>query len=193
MGGDLVAESSPAGGARFTLNLSVETGAAPRTPVPAAIPTEAPAAFAGAPLALVVDDHEVNRRVLDQILSALGLRVELAADGEAALAAAGARVFDVILMDVNMPGLDGLDATRRLRAQGPNRETPGDRRHRRRLPGRARGLPGGGDGRLGGKAVRRPGPAGGAGPGAEGAGVGRSLRNRFDFQSPLIPANAHGR
>jgi signal transduction histidine kinase/CheY-like chemotaxis protein len=124
MGGDLVAESSPAGGARFTLNLSVETGAAPRTPVPAAIPTEAPAAFAGAPLALVVDDHEVNRRVLDQILSALGLRVELAADGEAALAAAGARVFDVILMDVNMPGLDGLDATRRLRAQGPNRETP---------------------------------------------------------------------
>ncbi|MGR4865616.1 response regulator [Caulobacter sp. LARHSG274] len=124
MGGDLVAESPPAGGARFTLNLPVEAGTAPPTPEPAAVLTEAPGGFSGAPLALVVDDHEVNRRVLDQILSALGLRVELAADGEAALAAAGARVFDVILMDVNMPGLDGLDATRRLRTQGPNRETP---------------------------------------------------------------------
>jgi signal transduction histidine kinase/CheY-like chemotaxis protein len=124
MGGDLVAESPPAGGARFTLCLPVEAGTAPPTPAPAAVLTEAPGAFSGAPLALVVDDHEVNRRVLAQILSALGLRVELAADGEAALAAAGARVFDVILMDVNMPGLDGLDATRRLRTQGPNRETP---------------------------------------------------------------------
>jgi signal transduction histidine kinase len=124
MGGDLVAESPPAGRARVTLSLPVEPCAAPPVPAEPLALAEAPAGFAGAPLALVVDDHEVNRRVLHQILSALGLRVELAVDGETALAAAGARVFDLILMDVNMPGLDGLDTTRRLRAHGPNRATP---------------------------------------------------------------------
>ncbi|EJL34439.1 signal transduction histidine kinase [Caulobacter sp. AP07] len=119
MGGDLVAQSAPAGGARFVLTVPTPEGVAP-----AAEPAPAPAVFAGAPRALVVDDHEVNRRVLDQILGALGLQVELAGDGEAALAVAGERRFDVILMDVNMPGLDGLDTTRRLRTEGPNRRTP---------------------------------------------------------------------
>jgi signal transduction histidine kinase/ActR/RegA family two-component response regulator len=121
MGGDLVAEARPEGGARFILTLPAPPGAAPADP-----DTAAPdlAAFTDAPLALVVDDHEVNRRLLGQILDALGLRVELAVDGEAALAVADGRRFDVILMDVNMPGLDGLDATRRLRADGPNRVTP---------------------------------------------------------------------
>lgn len=121
MGGDLIAEAPVAGGARFSLTLPVAAGLAPTVP-----DTGAPdlIAFAGAPLALVVDDHEVNRRVLEQILGALGLRVELAVDGEGGLAAAARRRFDVILMDVNMPGLDGLDATRRLRASGLNIATP---------------------------------------------------------------------
>jgi signal transduction histidine kinase/CheY-like chemotaxis protein len=121
MGGDLIAQAPAGGGARFVLSLPAPEGAAPSQPAPRA---SVPQVFAGAPMALVVDDHEVNRRVLDQILRALGLRVETAADGEAALTIAGARRFDVILMDVNMPGLDGLDATRRLRAQGPNTVTP---------------------------------------------------------------------
>jgi signal transduction histidine kinase/CheY-like chemotaxis protein len=121
MGGDLNAEVRPEGGARFVLTLPADKGAAPAAP-----DVDAPdlAAFDASPLALVVDDHEVNRRLLDQILSTLGLRVEVAADGEAGLALAADRRFDVILMDVNMPGLDGLDATRRLRAHGPNQATP---------------------------------------------------------------------
>jgi CheY-like chemotaxis protein len=121
MGGDLAAQSAPGGGARFILTLPVPEGVAP-----AALATSSPTpvAFADKPLALVVDDHEVNRRLLDQILRALGVRTVLATDGEAALAAAGARRFDVVLMDINMPGLDGLDTTRRLRAGGPNARTP---------------------------------------------------------------------
>jgi signal transduction histidine kinase/CheY-like chemotaxis protein len=121
MGGDLTAETPAEGGARFVLTLPVASGAAPTAP-----DTEAPALvpFIDAPLALVVDDHEVNRRILEQILGALGLKVVLAIDGEASLAVAARQRFDVILMDVNMPGLDGLDTTLRLRASGLNRDTP---------------------------------------------------------------------
>ena len=121
MGGELTAQSAADGGARFILTLPTPEGVAP--PMPVASPST-PAMFTDKPLALIVDDHEVNRRLLDQILRALGVRTVLAADGEAALVAAGDRRFDVILMDVNMPGLDGLDATRRLRTGGPNARTP---------------------------------------------------------------------
>jgi len=121
MGGDLVARSPAEGGAVFELTLPVAAGI---EPLELTVPATAPAAFDGAPLVLVVDDHDVNRRLLSQVLGAMGLRVELAVDGEAGLALASDRRFDVILMDVNMPGLDGLDTTRRMRAEGPNRNTP---------------------------------------------------------------------
>ncbi len=109
------------GGAVFHLTLPVAVGV---EPLELTIPATSPTAFDGAPLVLVVDDHDVNRRLLSQVLGAMGLSVELAADGEAGLALAGERRFDAILVDVNMPGLDGLDTTRRLRAEGPNRATP---------------------------------------------------------------------
>lgn len=65
---------------------------------------------------LVVDDEAPNRRLLERLLTASGWRVTLAEDGEAALAAFAREPFDLVLMDVRMPGLDGYETTRRLKA-----------------------------------------------------------------------------
>ena len=74
---------------------------------------------------LVVDDHEINRRAVQLILTPLGVEIATAVDGLAALTAAEVQTYDVIFMDVRMPELDGRETTRRLRAgDGPNRATP---------------------------------------------------------------------
>jgi signal transduction histidine kinase/CheY-like chemotaxis protein len=75
--------------------------------------------------ALVVDDHDINRRAVELILAPLGCEIATAADGLAALALCEAQAFDVIFMDVRMPDLDGRETTRRLRAGGGfNASTP---------------------------------------------------------------------
>src|SRR3954447_11058005 len=67
---------------------------------------------------LLVDDDAPIRRMLERTLSAEGYDVVAAADGGAALAAVERSVPDAIVLDVTMPGLDGLAVTRRLRAKG---------------------------------------------------------------------------
>ena len=67
---------------------------------------------------LVVDDDAPIRRMLERTLSAEGYEVESAADGGAALAAIEREVPDLLILDVAMSGLDGLDVCRRLRAKG---------------------------------------------------------------------------
>ena len=75
--------------------------------------------------ALVVDDHEVNRRAVALMLEPFGVQLTAAASGVDALELLAANAFDVILMDVYMPGMDGREVCRRLRATpGPNQHTP---------------------------------------------------------------------
>ncbi len=69
-----------------------------------------------APLVLVVDDSRVVRRIAAQQLEADGLLVAECADGEEALATASAVVPDLILLDMTMPGMDGIETCRRLKA-----------------------------------------------------------------------------
>jgi signal transduction histidine kinase/CheY-like chemotaxis protein len=117
MGGDLTATSVRGQGSRFTLALTVDAAEAPTDRAPRA-------AIDGARV-LVVDDHVVNRRAIELVLEPFGIRPTLAESGERALELLGTELFDVVLMDVYMPGLDGRDATRALRAGlGLNAATP---------------------------------------------------------------------
>ena len=73
---------------------------------------------------LVVDDNAVNLRVARNLLSSLGQTCELAAGGEEAVSMVAAGNYDLVLMDRKMPGLDGIEATRRIRTEMPADRQP---------------------------------------------------------------------
>lgn len=74
---------------------------------------------------LIVEDHPVNRIVLEAWMRSMGHNCTMAENGQIALNLAQDQAFDLVVMDVNMPVMDGLTATRELRARpGPNRDVP---------------------------------------------------------------------
>ncbi|WP_323762300.1 ATP-binding protein [Maricaulis sp.] len=129
MGGELAVTSTPGGGSCFTLDLPLAAGRI----VPSAV-SEIAASARPAPLVtssrrvrvLSVDDvatnHIVLRALLEQVLAGTPLSIEIANSGSEAIQAVSDTEFDLIFMDIQMPGMDGATATGTIRRLAPGRD-----------------------------------------------------------------------
>ena len=123
MEGDISVVSTVGEGSTFTF--SVEADVVEWTRQTAAEPIHAEVKDGRALSVLVVEDHPVNRMILEAWMGSAGHASATAENGQTAIEAADEQRFDLIIMDVNMPVMDGLTATRAIRAgEGPNQDTP---------------------------------------------------------------------
>jgi CheY-like chemotaxis protein len=126
MGGDFGVRSHVGEGSTFWFTVWLDKSA----PAEVSVSTQAGRAdlclredYAGSRI-LLAEDEPVNQEVTRSLLQVVGLVVDVAEDGQAACALAAQKTYDLILMDMQMPRLNGLDATRRIRALPGYEDTP---------------------------------------------------------------------
>ncbi|HEX9654114.1 MAG TPA: response regulator, partial [bacterium] len=133
MGGIIQVESKPGEGATFTINMPLQSlpdaaehnSVEPQNDIPDALPatdsnggttiTEGRLATGFVPHLLLAEDNEVNWRLIQKILTDNGCEVALATNGKEVLKALALQKFDLVLMDMQMPEMDGFEATRLIR------------------------------------------------------------------------------
>jgi PAS domain S-box-containing protein len=131
MGGEVGVDSHPGTGSRFWITVRVRVADGGRAAAEA--PGEDDPGLAGERAlraqwlgrrVLLVEDNPINREVAEELLTAVGLSVEVAGDGASAVARARTGDFDLVLMDLQMPVMDGFDAARAIRALTRHAGTP---------------------------------------------------------------------
>ncbi len=120
MGGRIGVTSTPGEGSVFSFAIPAQAQA-PAAPIPEPAPT---LRLEARRRLLLAEDNPVNRELVKALLAPYPIDVETAEDGQVAVELGMAQPFDLILMDLHMPGLDGRKAAQALRATGPNAATP---------------------------------------------------------------------
>ncbi|WP_158305486.1 ATP-binding protein [Opitutus terrae] len=120
MGGKIEVRSSPGQGAEFSFELSFATDDArpPRHVTPPVFHRPVAGRL------LVVEDDRINQQVIHLLLAKLGLESVILSDGAAAVAAAAQENWDAVIMDCQLPGMDGFEATRQIRRKLAGRPLP---------------------------------------------------------------------
>jgi CheY-like chemotaxis protein len=113
MGGSIAVDSREGQGSTFTVELPLERGAPVEDAAPAAVEE---AEDGGALRLLAAEDNPTNQQVLAAVMGSLGIDIDIVADGQQAVDAWRKGAYDLILMDIQMPVMDGIDAAKAIRA-----------------------------------------------------------------------------
>ncbi|NVJ98062.1 MAG: response regulator [Alphaproteobacteria bacterium] len=124
MGGEISAKSVPGQGSIFSFALTLPVDAGPVEKRTAANEESAPKITETPLRVLLAEDNKVNQMLITKLLSAYPWNVKVVADGEQAVQAAREEKFDLVLMDVRMPKLDGIEATKKILSVGESGDFP---------------------------------------------------------------------